>query len=64
MFSLYDLVSVNNPKLKTFNQDGIVIGFGVSSNKKIRVKMFNGRTHTFKRENLTKTKVWRISHYL
>lgn len=62
-FKLDDLVSVNNPKLKTFNQDGFVVGVGFGGGKLVRVKLLNGNTYTFKRENLTKTKVWRISHY-
>lgn len=64
MIKLNELVSVNNPKLKTFNQDGIVVGVSFGGGNLVKVKMLNGGTHVFKRENLTRTKIWRISHYM
>lgn len=64
MLSLNSLVSVNNPKLKTFDQDGFVVGIGIGGGNLIKVEMLNGKTYVFKRENLTRTQVWRISHYM
>lgn len=63
MIKANDLVSVNNPKLATFNQDGFVIGVGFGGGNLVKVKLFNGSIYWFRRENLTKTMVWRISHY-
>jgi len=64
MLFLNSLVSVNNPKLKTYDQDGFVVGVSFGGGNLIKVEMLNGRTYVFKRENLTRTQVWRISHYM